>query len=342
MLPAIFGLSGPVLTADEIDLFKAVEPVGFILFARNIQNRQQLRALTDSLRELVGRDNLPILIDQEGGRVARLGPPEWQRWPEAELFARLHCVDPHKARRAAQANYEALGLDLAEVGINVNCAPVLDVVQPDAHDIIGDRAFGTDPIIIADLGQAVLNGLEAAGVVGVIKHIPGHGRAMADSHEDLPVVAASDDDLNLDLAPFIALSHAPMAMTAHILYTAWDPRHCATLSPAIIRGIIRERIGFDGLLMSDDLDMKALKGSVPELAHAAIESGCDVVLNCWGKMGDMRGIATRLPEATVECRRRLTESVAHLQPLGESANIQERQRELIAERDSLLAELQRG
>ncbi len=340
MLPAIFGMSGPELTQDEIDLFRAVEPVGYILFGRNIESRAQVRALTDTLRELSGRDNLPILIDQEGGRVARLTPPEWLSWPAAERFSRVHCVDPQKARRAAQANFEALGLELAEVGVTVNCAPVLDVFQPDGHDVIGDRAFGTDPVVIADLGQAVLDGLAAAGVGGVVKHIPGHGRATADSHHALPQVSASDEDLKLDLAPFIALSHAPMAMTAHILYSAWDPKHCATLSADIIRDIIRERIGFDGLLMSDDLDMKALKGTVPELAHAAIEAGCDVALNCWGKIDDMRAIATRLPEASTDCRRRLVDAVANLQLPGEGMNIAERIRELIAERDTLLSELE--
>ena len=341
MLPAIFGLSGTELTPMERELFSAAEPAGYILFGRNISSREQVRALTDSLKDLSGRENVPILIDQEGGRVARLTPPEWRSWPEADRFARLHSVDPHTARRACQANYEALGLDLAELGITVNCAPVLDVPEPGAHDVIGDRAFGTDPVVIADLGRAALQGLSAAGIVGVVKHIPGHGRSRSDSHHELPVVNLGDEALQRDLAPFIALNDAPMAMTAHILYTEWDPYHCATLSNRVIQSVIRERIGFDGLLMSDDLDMKALKGAVPELAHAAIEAGCDVVLNCWGKIDDMRGIAQHLPEATVACRRRLTAAMTHSQPLGESVNIVERQAALVAERDELLALLAR-
>lgn len=337
MLPAIFGLGGTALTAAERDFLSRVEPVGFILFGRNIESRDQVRRLTNTLRELYGRDNLPILIDQEGGRVARLGPPDWPSYPPAAQFATLYRQDAEAAVRAVSANYEALGLDLAELGITVDCAPVLDLPQPGAHSIIGDRAFGNDPQSIADLGHGVLDGLARAGVAGVIKHIPGHGRAEADSHEALPTVVADDAALALDLKPFQLLAAAPMAMTAHILYPAWDPRHCATLSDTIIRHIIRERIGFDGLLMSDDLDMKALNGDVPDLAKAAIEAGCDVALNCWGRLADMKGMADSLPEASSACRRRLSVAVDHLQPLSEGVNIRERQAECLATRDELLA-----
>ena len=337
MLPAIFGLQGPRLTEREAGFLREVQPLGIILFGRNIESRHQLRALTDTLRDLLERDNLPILIDQEGGKVARLGPPEWPVYPPAYDFSRLYQHDPEAALAAVRFNYEALGLDLAAAGITVDCAPVLDVPQPGAHDIIGNRAFGDHPDVIAKLGAAALEGLEQAGVTGVIKHIPGHGRAEADSHEALPTVTATAAELEIDLAPFQALAGAAMAMTAHVRYTAWDPEHCATLSSRVIRDIIRERIGFDGLLMSDDLDMKALHGSVPELALAALEAGCDVALNCWGKMDDMEGMARVLPEASVACRHRLADAVAHLQPLGEAANIRDRQRRCAAERDRLLS-----
>lgn len=342
MLPAIFGLGGHSLSDRERSFFRAVQPVGFILFARNIQSRQQVAALTASLRETVGRDDVPILIDQEGGRVARLQPPQWSAFPPAQCFADLWKDDPNTAVRAAELNYEALGLDLAEVGITVDCAPVLDVLQPGAHDVIGDRAFGADPKVVAELGRAALVGLARSGVVGVIKHIPGHGRSLADSHHDLPVVKASATDLEVDLAPFMALAHAPMAMTAHIVYEAWDAGLCATLSSTVIESIVRQQIGFDGLLMSDDLDMKALSGKVPELACAAIDAGCDVALNCWGNMADMEAMAECLPEASVSCRHRLTHAMMSAQPLGEAENVLARQRDLMAERDELLANANAG
>ena len=339
MLPVIFGLAGSILSAEERSLFQRTNPMGFILFGRNVENREQLRALTDSLCEVTGRDNVPILIDQEGGRVARLGPPEWLSWPPAATFAAAYKKDPDKARRAARCNFEALGLELAEVGITVNCAPVLDVPQPGAHDIIGDRAFGEGLDSIVHLGSAVLEGLAAAGIAGVIKHIPGHGRAGADSHLALPEVTASARELAIDLAPFKALAHAPMAMTAHIRYPAWDDVHCATLSPTIIRSVIREQIGFDGLLMSDDLDMKALEGSIPELGLQAVQAGCDAALNCWGRYEDMCGLADSLPPASDDCRRRLDVAMEARIPFSRSsAELQEGKQALIAERDSLIAE----
>ena len=342
MLPVIFGLSGLELTRDEIAFFRSVDPLGYILFSRNIQSKAQVRALTDSLRELSGREDLPILIDQEGGRVARLKPPEWRVWPAGEVFARGYCIDPDKARRAAQLNYKALGLELMEVGITVNCAPLLDVVQSNTHKVIGDRAFGCDPMVVADLGQVALNGLAEGGVVGVIKHMPGHGRAMVDSHKDLPEVTALQEALDIDFAPFISLAHAPMAMTAHILYTALDHQYCATLSPTIIRSIIREHIGFDGLLMTDDLDMQALRGSVSNLAHSAIEAGCDVALNCSGRLDDMRAIAMKLPEAFPDCRCRLARAMAGVQLFDEDAHIGERIEMLVSERGDLLAALSKA
>jgi len=337
VLPVIFGLAGSVLSAEERSLFQRTNPLGFILFGRNVENRDQLRALTDSLREVTGRDNLPILIDQEGGRVARLGPPEWLSWPPAETFAAAYNKDPDKACQAVRCNFEALGLELAEVGITVDCAPVLDVPQPGAHDIIGDRAFGTGIDSIVQLGAAALEGLAKAGIVGVIKHIPGHGRAAADSHLALPEVTASAEELATDLAPFKALAYAPMAMTAHIRYSAWDDVHCATLSATIIRSVIREQIGFDGLLMSDDLDMKALEGSIPELGLQAVQAGCDVALNCWGRFDDMCGLADLLPPASGDCRLRLEAAMEARTPFfGSASELQERKQAVIDERDTLI------
>jgi len=337
MLPAIFGLSGLELTDDERELFRSSDPLGFILFARNIDSPTQVLALTDALRELSGRADLPILVDQEGGRVARLGPPHWRGWPPAREFADAFARDPERARVAALYNYQALALDLVALGITVDCAPVLDVPVPGAHDIIGNRAFGEDPVTIATLGAALLEGFSRVGVVGVIKHIPGHGRSRADSHEALPRVSAPAQELQRDLQPFRALADAPMAMTAHIVYEAWDEQHCATLSPRIISDVIRGDIGFDGLLMSDDLDMKALAGPVPQRGAAALQAGCDVALNCWGRIDDMRGLAEVLPSASADCLRRLTSAMSITAAAPDLRDIAAQQQELLARRDALLA-----
>jgi beta-N-acetylhexosaminidase len=294
MIPAIFGLSGLTLTDDERAFFRDSDPAGYILFGRNIENREQLRRLTDDLRSLDGRANLPILIDQEGGRVARMKSPEWPDFPSGAAFDALYERAPASAIEAARLNAMALAVMLAEVGITVDCLPLLDVRQPGASDVIGDRALGSEPMRVAALGRAILSGLQAGGVVGIVKHIPGHGRAMADSHEALPVVTALDRDLQTDLAPFAALRDAAMAMTCHVVFNAWDPDRPATLSPTIIDSVIRQRIGFHGLLMTDDLDMKALSGNVPSRAADAVAAGCDIALNCWGKMDDMVGIAHAL------------------------------------------------
>ena len=263
MTPAIFGLSGPVLTQDERAFFRDADPAGYILFGRNVVDRQQLRALTDSLREIHGRARLLITIDQEGGRVCRMKAPEWPTYPAGEAFDRLYDLAPASAIEAARANAEALGHDLAEVGITCTHAPVLDVRQPGAHDVIGDRAYGSEPLRVAALGRAVLDGLERAGICGTIKHMPGHGRSLVDTHKELPTVTATDAELEWDLAPFKALADAPMAMTGHLVFTAWDADHPATQSPYVIEQIIRQRVGFGGLLLTDDLDMEALSGTVP-------------------------------------------------------------------------------
>lgn len=332
MTPAIFGLSGPVLTGDERAFFRDADPAGYILFARNVQDRAQLRALTDELRAIHGRERLLISIDQEGGRVARMKPPEWQAFPPGEAFARLWQVAPASAIEAARANAEALGLDLAEVGVTVDYLPLLDVRQPGAHDVIGDRALGEDPMQVAALGRAVLAGLARAGVTGCIKHMPGHGRACADSHKELPTVDASEAELETDLEPFRALADAPIGMTAHVRYTAWDAENPATLSPLVVGEVIRKRIGFAGLLLTDDIDMEALSGTVPERAERALAAGCDIVLNCWAKKDDMIAIAERAPAMSGETELRLARA---LTASGGSETAGERA-DLIARRDSLL------
>ena len=335
MTPAIFGLAGTMLSADERDFFRESQPFGFILFGRNVEKRSQLRTLTNDLRSLTGRDQLPILIDQEGGRVARMQAPEWPAYPPAAIFEALYAHDPARGLEACVLNFEALALDLAEVGITVTCAPVLDVPVAGAHDVIGDRAFSQKPDHVAALGEACLVGLKAGGVEGVIKHIPGHGRSAVDSHKDLPRVAASDAELALDLLPFHALSGAMMAMTAHVIFDAWDVDQCATLSSFVINEVIRKKVGFDGLLMSDDLDMKALSGEIGELALASQRAGCDVVLNCWANMTDMVSIVEKLSAPSMQSQDRMSRVCAALALVTTSATISERRSALLQRRDQL-------
>lgn len=310
MQAAIYSLAGPELTGEERDFFRDSDPAGYILFKRNCETRDQLLRLTDALRDIHGRADLPVLIDQEGGRVARMKPPEWPDFPPGEAFARLYDAAPSSAIEAARSNARAIALTLRSVGINVNCLPLLDVRQQGAHDIIGDRALGSDPMQVAALGRAVLDGMASAGVVGVIKHMPGHGRALADSHVELPVVTASEEELELDLQPFERLRGAPMGMTAHVVYTAWDPDRPASLSPRVIHDIIRERIGFDGWLMSDDLGMHALSGDFGERAAGVVAAGCDVALHCSGEMSEMVSIASAVPAMSVEGEARLARAMA--------------------------------
>lgn len=333
MTPAIFGIAGTSLTEDERAFFKGADPVGYILFARNCENREQLRALTDSLRDIHGRERLLVSIDQEGGRVVRMKPPEWTRYPAGEAFDRLYQLAPASAIEAARTNAEAMGRELAEAGITVNYHAPFDVRRPETDDAIGDRALGSDPRQVAALGRAVLDGLARAGVTGCLKHMPGHGRATADSHKHLPVVTASDEELETDIAPFRTLSDARIGMSAHIRFTAWDTDNPATLSPFVIEEVIRKRIGFAGLLLTDDIDMQALDGTIPERAERAMAAGCDVVLNCWAKLDDMRGIAERCPELTEEAALRLDRALA---PSGEAEELASTA-ELLTKRDSLLA-----
>ena len=336
MTPAIFGLSGLKLTADERAFFREADPAGYILFGRNIESREQIRALTDELRTIHARDKLLITIDQEGGRVARMKPPVWPAYPAGAAFDALFDLAPASAIEAARANAEALGHDLHEVGITCTHAPVLDVRQPGAHDVICDRAYGFEPLRVAAIGRAVLDGLARAGVVGTIKHMPGHGRSPVDTHKELPTVTASAAELESDIAPFKALADAPIAMTWHLVFTAWDAEHPATQSPFVIEQIIRGEIGFDGLLLTDDLDMEALSGTVPDRAERSIKAGCDIALNCWAKMADMTGICERLGTMSAETamrHARALEAIKSPQPSGEQA-------ELVAKRDTLLALLE--
>jgi beta-N-acetylhexosaminidase len=264
-------------------------------------------------------------------------PPEWPKFPAGEPFGALYNVAPMTAIEAARNNAEALALMLAEVGINVNCAPLLDVRQPGAHDVIGDRAFGSDPMMVASLGRAVLDGLKAGGCAGIVKHMPGHGRTMCDTHLALPTVEASADELEADIAPFIALNNATMAMSAHIVFKAWDAERPATLSPVVIEEIIRGRIGFDGLLFTDDIDMKALSGTPAEKSVAAIAAGCDLVLDCWGRMDEMIAISGAVGEISAASRARLDRAMAGLVPLADTGKTVDRLAALMDKRDALLA-----
>ncbi len=281
-LAAIYDCEGPRLNDEERAFFKDVDPWGFIVFARHCSSTDELRAHCDELRNCVERADAPILIDQEGGRVARMAPPTYARHPAPAVFGDLWRLDPEKAREAARLNAYLLGRMVSDCGANVNCVPMLDVPQPDADPtVIGDRAYAKHPDVIAALGAEVIEGTYAGGALPILKHIPGHGRALCDSHHALPVVSASKTDLSeIDFAPFRALNDTPMAMTAHVLYEAFDATHCATLSPTIIENVIRQDIGFDGLLMSDDLKMKALGGTIENRTRDSFAAGCDIALCC--------------------------------------------------------------
>lgn len=331
MIPAFLGLSGPTLTPDERALFRETNPAGYILFARNCVDPDQVLALTDALRAVAGRD-VAVLIDQEGGRVARLRPPHWPAFPPAARFGTLYDIAPVTAMEAARLNALLLALMLRDLGVTVNCLPLLDVRADGGHDIIGDRSYGDEPLRVAALGRATLDGLRAGGVAGVIKHIPGHGRARVDSHHALPVVDASAAELASDFAPFRTLSAAPMAMTAHIVYTALDPERCATLSPAVIGETIRGTIGFDGLLMSDDLGMKALGGSFAERTRGCLAAGCDIALHCSGDFAEMREVAAAAGSIGGDANARLNAAM-----LWATTPHEFDMAELTAQRDALLA-----
>ena len=310
---AIYGCAGLALSAAERDFFGEVRPWGFILFARNIADPEQVRALVAQLRATVGDDRAPILIDQEGGRVARLKPPHWRERLPAARFGALHQANPEASREATYLNARLIAHELSELGINVDCLPVLDVPVPGAHDIIGDRAFAADPATIITLGKAQIEGLLDGGVLPIMKHIPGHGRAGADSHLALPRVSAPVAELSAsDFVTFRSLDQCPIAMTAHVVYESIDPQRPATTSPKVIRDVIRGEIGFDGLLMSDDLSMKALDGPLSVRAKAALFAGCDLVLHCNGELDEMRDVASEVKQLDGPARRRSEQALAHL------------------------------
>ena len=287
---AIYGCSGHRLTEAERAFFAQARPWGFVLFRRNIDSPDQVRALTDELRAAIGDADAPILIDQEGGRVQRMGPPHWPKYPPGNAYLKAS-NDPMDARELARLGARLMAHDLRDVGINVDLLPVLDVPVPGAHDIVGDRAYGQDPATVALLGRAAAEGLLAGGVLPCIKHMPGHGRAFADSHKDLPTVHADFDTLDgWDFAPFKAMSDMPWAMTAHIVFTAVDKKRPATQSKKAVR-MMREHLGFSGLIMTDDLSMQALSGSLGERAHQSLKAGCDVVLHCNGDLAEMQAVA---------------------------------------------------
>jgi beta-N-acetylhexosaminidase len=334
MIPAIFGLAGPHLTADERAFFREADPAGYILFGRNREGPDQLRALTDDLRSIHGRDRLLVSIDQEGGRVARLRPPLWAPYPSGQAFDSLYQIAPASAIEAARVNAHAMALELSAMGITVDYHPPLDLRVPGAHDVIGDRSLGADPMQVAALGRAVLEGLAAGGVTGCVKHMPGHGRTDVDTHKALPTVTAPAAELEADIAPFRTLNQALVGMTGHLVFTAWDPENPATLSPTVIREVIRGAIGFDGLLLTDDIDMEALGGTIPERAARAHTAGCDIVLNCWAKMPDMEGICNVLPAMSEATAARLDRALAGTRI---APAIAPEAADLLAKRDALLA-----
>ena len=308
---AIYGCAGYRLTEDERTFFAQARPWGFILFRRNIDTPEQVRALTDELRAAIGDADAPILIDQEGGRVQRMGPPHWPKYPPGQSYLAA-ANDPAGARDLVRLGARLMANDLREVGINVDLLPVLDVPVPGAHDIVGDRAYGQDPATVSLLGRAAAAGLLAGGVLPCIKHMPGHGRAFADSHKDLPTVHADFDTLDgWDFAPFKALSDMPLAMTAHIVFTAIDARRPATQSKKAVR-LMREHLGFSGLIMTDDLSMQALTGSLGERAHLSLKAGCDVVLHCNGDLAEMQAVAEAAGKLKGRARARAEMAMARI------------------------------
>jgi beta-N-acetylhexosaminidase len=307
----ITGVSGTVLTAAEREFIRAMRPWGFILFKRNVEAPDQVSALVDELRNCLGEADAPVLIDQEGGRVARLGPPHWPVYPPGAVFGALYDLDPALGLNAARLSSRLIAADLTDLGISVDCLPLADVPVAGADAVIGNRAYGTESAKVAAIARAVTEGLEQGGVLPVLKHIPGHGRAAADSHFRLPTVDTSKEELErTDFAAFQPLADLPMAMTAHVVFSALDPAHPATTSATIIRQVIRGVIGFQGLLMSDDVSMNALAGSIAERTRAIVNAGCDMVLHCNGKLDEMRDVARETPELAGEALDRARRALA--------------------------------
>lgn len=335
-MPSAFiaGCASLALSAEERAFFRDSDPWGLILFKRNVESREQLRALTDSFRDIVGRADAPVMIDQEGGRVQRMAPPNWRAYPAAARFDAS--LPPDKAQAAARLAGRLIAHDLREAGITVDCAPVLDVAEPGTHAVIGARAWSDDPRRVATLGRAFAEGLLAGGVAPVVKHMPGHGRARADSHLELPTVPSSREALARDFAPFAALNDLPMAMTAHVVYSALDPDRPATTSAIIVRDIMRGAIGFEGLIMTDDLSMKALGGPFAERARAALAAGVDIVLHCNGDMSEARAVASVIPELSGEPMLRANAALAAIRP-PEPFDVALGEREFAATTDLLAA-----
>ena len=311
----ITGLSGVQLSDAEREFIRAERPWGFILFKRNIQAPAQVSELIRECRAVLGNPDAPVLIDQEGGRVQRLGPPHWPAYPPGAVFGALYDIEPELGLTAARLSARLIAADLADLGINVDCLPLADVPVAGADAVIGDRAYGTEPGKVAAIARAVTDGLEQGGVLPVLKHIPGHGRATADSHLRLPTVDTAREELErTDFAGFRPLADLPMAMTAHVVFSTLDPAHPATTSATIIEQVIRGAIGFQGLLMSDDVSMNALSGSVAERTRAIVEAGCDMVLHCNGKLDEMREVARETPVLAGKALERANRALAARQP----------------------------
>jgi beta-N-acetylhexosaminidase len=301
----ITGVSGPELSADEREFIRSERPWGFILFKRNIETPEQVITLISELRAEIGEPDAPVLIDQEGGRVQRFGPPHWPVYPPGAVFGALYDIDPPLGLSASRLSARLIAADLTETGVTVDCLPLADVPVAGADAVIGNRAYGTEPAKVAAIARAVTEGLQQGGILPVLKHIPGHGRATADTHFRLPEVDTSRAELErTDFAAFQPLADLPMAMTAHVVFSALDPAHPATTSATIIEQVIRGVIGFQGLLMSDDVSMNALSGSIAERTRAIFAAGCDMVLHCNGKLDEMREVARETPELSGKARQR--------------------------------------
>ncbi|MBC8131029.1 MAG: beta-N-acetylhexosaminidase [Rhizobiaceae bacterium] len=330
----IAGCAGHRLSEDEKAFFSHERPWGFILFGRNIQSASQLTDLVAEMKELGGRASTPVFLDQEGGRIQRLRPPLAPNYPPAATLGALFAADPAAGERAAWLHGRLFALDIMTYGINADCLPCLDAPVEGAHSVIGDRAYASDPQVVSRLGRAAADGLLAGGVMPVMKHIPGHGRGNADSHHDLPVVDARREHLSRhDFEPFAALRTLPAAMTAHILYRDIDAGLPATLSPIVIKQVIRDEIGFDGLLMTDDISMKALRGDIGEISAKAITAGCDVVLHCNGDMAEMRKVAAAVQPLRGDAERRANEAeavVRHVVPAADEDTLRAEYQELVA------------
>jgi len=314
----IAGMAGTILTDSERAFFRDAEPWGLILFKRNIDTPGQVRRLTGDFRAVVGRADAPVLVDQEGGRVQRLGPPHWPAYPAGADYGRLYDRDAQAGLAAARLGARLIAADLAAVGIDVDCWPLADVPVAGADAVIGDRAYGTSPDKVAAIAGAIAEGLREGGVLPVVKHIPGHGRALADSHHALPVVSTDRPALEAsDFRAFRPLAGLPLAMTAHVVYSAIDPVTPATTSATMVREVIRGLIGFDGVLMTDDISMQALTGTIAARSRASIDAGCDIVLHCNGRLDEMRAVAAAVPPLAGAAERRAAAALAWRRPASE-------------------------